>query len=63
MYLKLVNPFLFVGYSCNGLFECIVSKLFTLEDISATSAEQYSSIFNKIIKDIPTLFPVLYIVN
>ncbi|VVC39253.1 Hypothetical protein CINCED_3A022987 [Cinara cedri] len=47
----------FIGYSCNGLFECIVSKIFTLEDISATSAEQYSSIFNKIVKDIPTLFP------
>lgn len=47
----------FIGYSCNGLFECLVNKLFTLEDISATSAEQYSSIFNKIIKDIPTLFP------
>ncbi|CAI6360807.1 unnamed protein product [Macrosiphum euphorbiae] len=47
----------FIGYSCNGLFECVVNKLFTLEDISATSAEQYSSIFNKIIKDIPSFFP------
>ncbi|XP_025192205.1 centromere/kinetochore protein zw10 homolog [Melanaphis sacchari] len=47
----------FIGYSCNGLFECLVNKIFTLEDISATSAEQYSSIFNNIIKYIPTLFP------
>lgn len=43
---------------CNGLFECIISKMFTLEDISATSAEQYSLIFNKAIKDIPILFTV-----
>ncbi|XP_050537251.1 centromere/kinetochore protein zw10 homolog isoform X2 [Daktulosphaira vitifoliae] len=47
----------FMGYSCNGLFECIINEMFTLLDISATSAEQYSSIFTKIIKDIPNLFP------
>lgn len=50
---------MFLGYSCNGFFECIINKLFSLKDISVTSSEQlYSSILNKIIKDIPTLFPV-----
>ncbi|XP_050436177.1 centromere/kinetochore protein zw10 homolog [Adelges cooleyi] len=47
----------FMGYSCNGLFECIISMMFKLQDISATSAGQYSNIFNKIIKDVPILFP------
>lgn len=61
--IKFLNVFFFLGYSCNGLFGCIVSKIFALEDISATSAEQYSLIFNKIIKDIPTLFPVFCLID
>lgn len=53
-----INYFLVLGIACNGFFEITVKKLLTLEDISATSAEQYSSIFKKILNDIPTLFPV-----